>query len=94
MEKDIDYILLFSHSVLSDSFVIPWTVVHQAPLSRRFPRQEYWSRLPFLLQNGVGCHALLRGIIPVQGLNLHLLCLLHCRQILYHRATGEALYNI
>ena len=25
----------------------PWTVAHQAPLSIRFPRQEYWSRLPF-----------------------------------------------
>ena len=24
-----------------------WTVVHQAPLSMRFPRQEYWSGLPF-----------------------------------------------
>ena len=31
----------------------------------------------------VGCHALLQGIFPMQGLNLHLLCLLHCRQILY-----------
>ena len=28
-------------------FVIPWTVAHQAPLSREFSRQEYWSRLPF-----------------------------------------------
>ena len=27
--------------------VIPWTVAHQAPLSMRFPRQEYWSGLPF-----------------------------------------------
>ena len=26
---------------------------------------------------GVGCHALLQGIFPTQGLNLHLLCLLH-----------------
>ena len=26
---------------------------------------------------GVGCHALLLGIFPTQGLNLHLLCLLH-----------------
>ena len=26
---------------------------------------------------GVGCHALLQGILPTQGLNLHLLCLLH-----------------
>ena len=25
----------------------PWTVVHQAPLSMGFPRQEYWSGLPF-----------------------------------------------
>ena len=24
-----------------------WTVVHQAPLSMGFPRQEYWSGLPF-----------------------------------------------
>ena len=28
-------------------FVIPWTIAHQAPLSVGFPRQEYWSRLPF-----------------------------------------------
>ena len=26
----------------------PWTVAHQAPLSTRFSRQEYWSGLPFL----------------------------------------------
>ena len=28
---------------------------------------------------GVGCHALLQGIFPTQGLNLHLLCLLQWR---------------
>ena len=33
---------------------------------------------------GVGCHVLLQGIFPTQGLNLHLLCLLHCMQIHYH----------
>ena len=27
--------------------MIPWTVACQAPLSMRFPRQEYWSELPF-----------------------------------------------
>ena len=32
---------------MSDSFVAPWTAAHQAPLSLGFPRQEYWSRLPF-----------------------------------------------
>ena len=33
---------------MSDSLVTPWTVAHQAPLSMGFPRQEYWSGLPFL----------------------------------------------
>ena len=33
-------------SVVSDS-VTAWTVAHQAPLSMEFPRQEYWSGLPF-----------------------------------------------
>ena len=28
------------------TFVTPWPVTRQAPLSIRFPRQEYWSRLP------------------------------------------------
>ena len=31
---------------------------------------------------GVGCHFLLLRIFLTQGSNLHLLCLLHCRQIL------------
>ena len=25
----------------------PWTAAYQAPLSMGFPRQEYWSGLPF-----------------------------------------------
>ena len=32
-----------------------------------FSRQEYWSGLPFPIP----------GIFPIQGLNLHFLCLLH-----------------
>ena len=28
-------------------FVTSWSVAHQAPLSMRFPRQEYWNGLPF-----------------------------------------------
>ena len=35
---------LLSCTVLSAT---PWTVAHQAPLSMGFPRQEYWSGLPF-----------------------------------------------
>ena len=33
-------------SVMYDS-VAPWTVACQAPLVFGFPRQEYWSGLPF-----------------------------------------------
>ena len=33
-------------SVVSHS-ATPWTVVHQAPLSMEFSRQEYWNGLPF-----------------------------------------------
>ena len=34
-------------------FVIPWTVACQVPLSMEFPRQEYWSGLPFLSPGAV-----------------------------------------
>ena len=33
---------------MDDSFVTPWTVDHQAPLSMGFLKQEYWRGLPFL----------------------------------------------
>ena len=36
----------------------PRTVTHQAPLSMGFPRQEYWSGLPFPLP----------GNLPVPGI--------------------------
>ena len=54
-------------------FATPWTVAHQVPLSREFSRQEYF-------QTGVGCRFLLQGIFPTQGLNPHLLCLLHWQE--------------
>ena len=52
-------------------FATPWTAAYQASRSMEFSRQEYWS----------GCHFLLQGIFPTQGLNPGLL---HCRQMLYH----------
>ena len=43
----------------------------------------------------MGCHFLLQGIFPTQGLNPRLPCLLRCRQILSHLTTGEAhLYGV
>ena len=38
---------MFSCEVVSDFFAIAWTVAHLALLSMGFPRQEYWSGLPF-----------------------------------------------
>ena len=67
---------LLSPWVMSNSFVAPWAVACQAPLSMRFPRKEYWSGFlsPY-------------GIVPTKGLNPRLL---HCRQILYSWATRKA----
>ena len=48
------------------TLVTSWTVAHRAPLSIRFPRQEYWS----------SCHFLLWAIFPAQGLYPHFLCFL------------------
>ena len=60
----------FSHVQLSATL---GPVAHQASRSVRFSRKN----------TGVGCTALSQGIFPIQGSNLRLLCLLHCRQILY-----------
>ena len=40
------FVAVLNHSVLSDS-ATPWSVAHQVPLFMGFPRQEYWSGLPF-----------------------------------------------
>ena len=45
-------------------FATPWTVAHPAPLFMGFPRQEYWSGLPFPPP----------GTLPTQG---SYPCLLH-----------------
>ena len=39
--------LVFNCEVMSNSFVTPWTTMHQAPQSMGFPSQEYWNGLPF-----------------------------------------------
>ena len=45
---------------------------------------------------GVGCHFLLQGTFPTQGSNPSLLCLPHCRQMLYrlsHRYGQLSLFK-
>ena len=59
-----------SHVLL---FATPWTVSHQAPLSMKFSRKEYWSELPFpspgdLPDPGVepGSSALQADCLPIE----------------------------
>jgi len=61
-------------------FVTPWTA-SRVLCPRASPGKN----------TGMGCHFLLQGIFPTQGLNLHLLCLLHWQaDSLQHCATWEA----
>ena len=64
-------LLLFSRYVLSISFATPWTAARQATLSMGFPRQKYWSGLPFLSPEDLSNP----GIEPLSPA---------LRQILYH----------
>ena len=76
-------VCVLSHLVVSDS-ATPWTAARQALLATGFFRQEYWSGLPFPPP----------GDLPNPGIEPHLLCLLHYRQILYplsHQGSPRAL---
>ena len=66
--KEMDKALAPHSSTLA--WKIPWTEESSRLQSMRFSSKD----------TGVGCHFLLQGIFPTQGLNLGLL---HCRQILY-----------
>ena len=59
------YMLLFCSvtKFCFNSFVTPWTVALQAPLSFGFPGKNI----------GLGWHFPLQGIFPIQGLNLHVM---------------------
>ena len=66
----------FSHVQL---FVTLWTIACQVLSPWDFSGKNI----------EVGCHALLQGIFPKQGSNLHLM---HYRRILYHWATRDLAY--
>ena len=72
---------LLSHMQL---FAISWTWATRLFLPWNFPGKN----------TGMGCHFLLQEILPTQGSNPRLLCLLHCRWILYlvsHRGSPVCL---
>ena len=70
------------YSVVFDSLWPPKTVAHQAPLPMGFPRQEYWSGLPFPSPGDLSDP----GIEPAISCSSH-----NGRRILYHWATREAM---
>ena len=70
---------LLSHVWL---LVTPRTIARQAPLSMGFPRQEYWSGLPFSSPGDLPFFSFSRDWT-------HIFCI--SRQIVYHWATREAL---
>ena len=62
--------ILCSHAVTQPCWILhdPTTEAHQAALSMRFPRQEYWSGLPF---------PCLVRVFPTQESNKQDPCFLH-----------------
>ena len=81
----VSLLLLLSHFHHVWLLVIPWTVAHQAPCP--------WNSLG--KNTGLGCHPLLQGIFLAHGSNLHLLYLLHFKQIiLLLRYQGSPLVSV
>ena len=75
------HLLLFPVSLLSHIWIFasPRTVAHQAPLFMGFPREKYWSELPFPSP----------GDLPDPGIN----CLLHSQaDSLPAEPPGKPLY--
>ena len=53
---------------MSDSFETPWTIACQAPLPIGFPRQEYWSGLPFPSPYRKWSHSVVSNSLRPHGL--------------------------
>ena len=67
------------------TFETPWAVAHWASLFMGFPRQEYWSGLPFPSPwdlpnpgNEPGPSALFGGLLTVEAPGQPLMCVYHC----------------
>ena len=72
--RPVILLLLLSHSVISDSL---------RPHGLNLPGSSVHGTLQARIQEWVAI-SFSRGIFLTQGLNPHLLWLLHCRRILYH----------
>ena len=94
--------VLFSFCSMFSSFLVCWCAVHSRSVvsdsSRPFGQQPAKLLCPWDCSGkntGVDCHFLLQGIFQTQGSNLGLLCLLHCRQILYYlEPSGKPIISL
>ena len=77
-------LLLFSHSVISNSFATPWTIG-----SRLLCPWDFSGK-----NTKVDCHFLLQGIFLTQRSNPRLLGSCYGRQILYHWVNRESRTHI
>ena len=66
------YLLLLSHSVVSGSFVTPWTIACQAPLFMGLSRWEYWHGLPFSSPGDLPDPEIELGTPALQAVSSHL----------------------
>ena len=84
--KNLQYAVVVQSLSCVWFFAIPWIVAHKAPLSMGFPRQEYWSGLPFSRVT-IPWVTFSRGSSWTRDWSC-----ISCtdRQILYHWATKEA----
>ena len=70
------HVELLSHIWL---FATPWAVACQVPLSKGFFQARILKKVAISSS---------QGIFLTEGSNVHLLCLLRCRQVLYYWVTG------
>ena len=77
--KQQNDVCMLSHSVMSDSFMSPWTITHQVPWSMEISRQEYQNRLPFPTAKD----------LPNPGIDMNLSHLLTWQVDSYHWSIRE-----
>ena len=73
-------VLAYRKCSVKAEFIIIFTVILCDPINGFHQAPCPWDSPG--MNTGTGCHSLLQGIFPTHKSNLHLLGLLHCRQIL------------
>ena len=81
------FVMLSAKNVWGVCLIAKWCLTLCNPMDCSLPGSSVHGISQAFL--GVSCQFLLQGIFPTQGSNP---CLPHCRQILYHLTTREALH--